>query len=404
LVLLHEAVRIDPEFAEAWALKMFAHNHLGEQDSAAAALKEALRHPERLTEDGQLFLGGIQDARNGDLEAADAKYRELIRRGYQLSSSLGNHAGILWGAGRYEEALDELRRAAHVSPFGPQQWVLAGEINLLLLFGHTTDARAEAGGLRGWYADYWSLAIAASEGEWARADSLAAAFDQDPTRSARVRHTSLMIRAAVASAAGAAREARDFLDHAQRLAGDSNRAGDVDDCLEYRLLLDLAAGSGGEAPLGAMESGGSPYGTAIRGLAAAHHGQLDRARQALEELGSPSGFSSNGRGDARAVLEAYVAGCEGKWKRAAPALAPWARLGERPESTLSPILVRWMAAQAFERSGQADSAAAYYELALDPTRLFWGRRLDILTISRVAHERLAGIHGGAGRVSDAKPH
>ncbi len=85
-------------------------------------------------------------------------------------------------------------------------------------------------------------------------------------------------------------------------------------------------------------------------------------------------------------------------------LAPWARLGERPQSALGPILVRWLTAQAFEQSQQPDSAATYYELALDPTRLFWERRLDIMLVSSFAHDRLAEIYASAGRLPEAKRH
>jgi len=404
LVLLRDALRIDPEFAGAWALKLWAHSHLRESDSASAALAEALKHSQRLPEEQKLFLQGMEDAEHGDLEGAEAKYRELIRRGYALSSSLGNHGHILWRAGRYEEALGDFRRAAHVSPFGPQQWVLNNLIDLLLMFGQVREAQDEARGLRGWYADLYRLALAASAGDWTRADSVAATLSEDPTRSVAVRHASLMMRAAVSAARRSVREAREFLNQAQRRAEASNRAGDVDESLERRLILDAAAGSAGGKPSIGAKSDHSPGGIAIRGLIAAQSGDLGLAKQALKTAGSHDESPAAGESDGRAVLEAYIVGCEGGWGRAARMLASWARLGERPQSVLSPVLVRWLTAQAFDRSGQLDSAAVYYELALDPTRLYWQRRLDIMFVSSAAHNRLAKIYADAGRSSDAGRH
>lgn len=66
--------------------------------------------------------------------------------------------------------------------------------------------------------------------------------------------------------------------------------------------------------------------------------------------------------------------------------------------------MRLLTALIFEQFQQPDSAAAYYELALDPARLFWVRRLDIMLVSPFAHDRLARIYTSAGRLSDARRH
>ena len=82
-------------------------------------------------------------------------------------------AHVLLEAGRYREALEEYRRAAHVSKFGPQQWVLWGEIGLLLMFDEVAEARSEARRLKGSYVDAVELSIAGTAGKWEQADSIA---------------------------------------------------------------------------------------------------------------------------------------------------------------------------------------------------------------------------------------
>jgi len=374
LLLLREALHIDPDFAEAWAFKHFAHLHLGEMDSANIALGEALKRPQRLTEEERMYLQGMQDQRRGNLASAEATFRELIRRGYQPSSSLGDHGMVLKLAGRYQEALNDFGRAAHISPFGPQQWVLRHEMDLLLMFGKIAEARDEAQHLKGWYADYGQLGLAVAADNWLQADSLAVAFDRDPSRLAEVRIAAILVRTALAASKGSIREARTLLARAQSRAETSNNVNSLGMCLEMRILLDAVAGSIRDQLSTDSASGHSADESAIRGLSAAQRGELGRAKKALERRTAQTPTRQRHTGDDLSVLEAYIIGCEGRWGEAAAVLAPAARLGELPDSDLSPILLRWLAAQAFERSQQPDSATVYYELALDPTGLYWERR------------------------------
>ena len=406
IVLLNEALRIDPDFAEAWALKNFGHGHMGQGDSAKFALSEALKRPGRLTEEGRMFLQGLQDVHNGDYASADRTYRELIRRGYQLSSSYGNHGWVLLEAGRYREALEEYRRAAHASRFGPQQWVLWGEIGLLMMFGEVAEARSEARHLKGTYVDAVELSLEGAAGRWGQADSIAAAVLGDPIRTENAGEAAAEVRAALAVSRGSIREARDLL-HRSRSGPGALKDEDADETrLETDVLIDAIAGPSAKPTSVRIDRRQSDYGLAVRGLYAAQRGDRSLARQALRLANArPKAKPLAERGDsALAVLEAYLQGSEGHWAEAATRFSRIAGQGEGPGQIFSPILVRWLAGMAFERSGKRDSAAVYYELALDPRQLFWPRVLQSKMLSSFAHERLFRIYAPSSRQAEAKRH
>ena len=390
--LLRETLAIDPDFAEAWALKYFGHGHLGEDDSSQAALAEALKHPDRLTEEGRMFLQGLRDRNSGDLVAADAKYRELIRRGYQLSSSLGNHAAILESAGRYREALQEAQRAVRSSPVGPQQWVLSNLTGLLLMFDEVRDARIAAEGLKGSYADGGRLAIAVTTEEWSRADSLASAFESDPTREEPTRRTALFVSAGLAGSRGSLAEARALLTRAgQPLA---------------RILLDLTCGASSiDAPGAASADAPTPTSNPLQlGFAAVARGDLAGARRQLAKVAPTRRTEEPGAANDRALLEACIAGREGRWDYAANMLAPLARLGESPGALVSPPFTRWLAAHALEQAGNPDSAAACFARVLEPTGLYWETRVLVKMLSPYAHLGLARLCTQRGRLKEAEAH
>lgn len=333
-----------------------------------------------------MFLEGLRDAERGDLELAEAKYRELIRRGYQLSSSLGNYGSILWGAGRYAEALEQYSRAVKASPFGPQQWVLGAEVELLLMFGRVAEARNEAEQLKGAYADEGWLAIAVTAGEWDRVDSLARTYEQDPLRNQSAKQDARLVRGCIAASRGALREARAVLaDFPARL-----------------LALEVAARSTG-LPGGPRAQPHGPAANALeRGLDAASRGDLGVARSALTALRESAARSKRPAGGDVAALEAFIAGAEGNWSGAAAVLSPLANAEERPGMRLRPTMLRWLAGDACDRAGLPDSAAAHFGRLLRPDGLYWSELLDARLLSPFVHHRLGRLYAQLGRTRQAQ--
>jgi serine/threonine protein kinase/tetratricopeptide (TPR) repeat protein len=384
LVLLREVLRIDPDFAEAWALKMFGHWHLSEMDSVRYALNQALRHPERLTEEGQMFLQQCKESLDGNFERADALSQELIRRGYQLSSSLGNRVGLLMIAGRYQEALDCARRAAHVGPFGPQQWVLANEIDMLLMFGLIDEARLESTKLRGTALAY-HMAIPVAASDWTAADSLARLFRNDPTLADDIHEQALVVMACNRAAEGSLLEAGSLLRQAH---SDSDR--------DFFLVV---ASSDRGRDISMSGIGDSTTGErVIRALTMAARSDTAEASRFLHGLSKDDLRDSGVRQDLVMALEHELAG---RWRQATDLLAPLSRGSYRFGIGLDRVYLRWITAESFVSQDLPDSAAAYFELALTPGVSPWTSRLNARMLSSLVRLRLVSLYAQTGRGDEA---
>lgn len=384
--LLDQALSIDPDFAEAWALKMFAYSHLGESDSARRAMNEALRRPERMTDDGRMFIEGLRDAERGNFGLAEAKYRELIRRGYQLSSSLGNYGSILWSAGRYGEALQQYQQASRASRFGPQQWVASSEVDLLLLFDRVDEARAQARHLQGSYADEAALGLEVVAENWERAESLAVEFEQNPIRDPQAKTAAAQVLAALRIGRG-------------ELAKGSAMLGPFP---AMRLACEIASRSCGIPASASVGLAFDPDAPLVTGLACAARGEIEGARKALQVLRHADGDALHSRQSDVAILDACIRGANGDWPGAAAALAAEAAGGEREGPSLSPPLRRWLAADAYDRAGVPDSALVGFERVTRPETLLWRSRLMTKLLTPFARLRMARIHAERGDVQAAR--
>jgi len=94
----------------------------------------------------------------------------------------------------------------------------------------------------------------------------------------------------------------------------------------------------------------------------------------------------------------------GQWARVTQVLQPAAREEDElnTQDAIGRPWPRWLMAEAWEKLGRRDSAAAYFELAISPgtSFLFQESRL----ISSYAHQRLVLLYSGMGRIPDAERH
>ena len=67
------------------------------------------------------------------------------------------------------------------------------------------------------------------------------------------------------------------------------------------------------------------------------------------------------------------------------------------------MLKRWLVAEAYERLGQPDSAAAYFELAMSPIGN-GGALCDARIAYSFAHRRLVLLYARMGRLDEARRH
>jgi len=173
------------------------------------------------------------------------------------------------------------------------------------------------------------------------------------------------------------------LDQAQRNAEAAGRGLEADNYLEREMMLDASVGPSRDG-FATSAKNHSSYGFVVRGLIAALEGNDARARRYLQYANAKGG-GNNGR----IALEALLLGNSGQSREAAAMMAPVARMGEPLDLDLSPSIIRFLGASAFERAKQPDSAAAYYALALDRSSLFWQSRLDAQLLSSFSKDRLA---------------
>ncbi len=402
--LLDEALELDPDFAEAWALKGYGYVHLGEPDSQRVCLREALARPGRLTENGRMFLQAIQDVYDGKQDRADAAFQELIRRGYELSSSYGNRGWILSGSGRFREAMECNIKAAHVGPIAPQQWVLGNELGMLLLFGRTREAQEELPKLRGTYAGFWTLGVAVASAQWSRVDSLAAIYRSDPTCDRNNRWWATVSQAANQSAYGGLERADEILREGQAEAAEGGRPYRVQYLAIQRFLLGLATGHPERTP--DFPSGPEPACTSVAVGAFEYTvlGDSVRARELVRRYRENPGECDDPEATAPKLIRAAEAGLAGRWIEGAEALAPLARHEFWFQADVGPALVRWMTAQMFRVANQPDSANAYRELALSSHGCDWVYRPEVRMISTVVHLELARDYASLGRVDAAARH
>jgi hypothetical protein len=140
-----------------------------------------------------------------------------------------------------------------------------------------------------------------------------------------------------------------------------------------------------------------------RGFYAAAIGDTVQARELLRRIRSgTTGFEAVYNAGLQ-VLEAWIEAEAGHWSMAAQALAPLARPGNQLGSApgASSVLRRWLAADAFERAGRADSAAFYLELALRPAVDVTPTRGIVLAL---LHQRLILLYARMGRLTEARQH
>jgi tetratricopeptide (TPR) repeat protein len=118
-----EAVRIDPEFADAWHGLALAHVQLGEAGEAMTAFQEVVRlHPDHPTAWVGVAAG---QAERGDFRAAARAFREAarIRPDASIFFGLGSaHAEM----GEAEEARRAFREAVTLNPDLAEAWCSLG--------------------------------------------------------------------------------------------------------------------------------------------------------------------------------------------------------------------------------------------------------------------------------------
>ena len=317
-----------------------------------------------------------------------------------------NDRGIyLYTLGRYDEALEEFRRAESLERFGVDQaqvQIFNQSVTLLAL-GRDAEAAGALRKLHGSWADYTGQLLATFQGRWTLAESLATARAGDPTTSSWIRTPTLTMLAGAKVAQGHVAAAEQDLRTALAGADASTRP-----WFGNSLLL-LAAASGRPAgPVPARLLQDTTAGAMVSaGLWAAMAGDLASAEQRLAAIGRLPDVQQRRLGLGPGLLEATILGARGNWSSAVRRLGSSALVGERDGADVdqpSGAAAQLLVAGAYERLGRPDSAAAFYLRALDPTHVPFGHLALRGLVHPFAVRRLALVYERMGRPDAAAPY
>ena len=84
-------------------------------------------------------------------------------------------------------------------------------------------------------------------------------------------------------------------------------------------------------------------------------------------------------------------------------MAPRAAAGQRT-GIPGTLAERWLVASAYQRLGQLDSAAHYYELVVNPLRIDWLERFRHGITFTFGHQRLAAVYEALGQADETRRH
>ena len=399
-----DALALDPDFASAWWMMAMAFANLGQPDSSLAAYDEALRRPQRLTTVQRLHVQALRASTQGDLQAALDAFGRALRYDPTNRWALMNGAIAYANLGRFEEALESTRRAERLTPFQLSEGMRNNEAVYLCYLGRVDEARQIARHFRGPENGSLRAAVEIAGTNWAAAERIADTLLTDPGLPEDERAYVLLNLASARAARGALKAASAAFEQAENAALSTRYRH-----ASYRDRMMLTAVSRGAIPLptepGPRDSSAASLIT--RGMRAANEGDRSLAQRLLTAARGRPRWELGWQGAAPALLQAQIEVLAGRSQEAVDILRPIASLRVEIGNVDYPAgmsTVRWALADAFERLGQPDSAAAYLErITSDPTPALqeWGLRGVALPF---AHRRLVMLYSRMGRIEDARRH
>ena len=386
--VLHAAVGRDSAFASAWKAIGANYNNMGYLDSAQTAFDTALRYPDRLTENERLGLQiFVAYVVRYDLQKALDLYDALVRETTFNADNFNNRGTVLFALGRYEEALASQQRAAEVSPFGPSELQLLNQHHTQVQTGMLDEARVVEARLTEANQLLARLELAVSTEEWAQAESLATGLAAGAPGAA-MRFQAGLVLASLRARSGAVEAASEAM---TRLLVESPQPFWSD--LGRMALVQLDVVRGMKPDLGATLTA-SDTSTAewiVRGIAAAAGRDSATARRCLAAVRrKPAAERRRFETDTK-LLEGWMEAGAGHWDEVVSLLDSPMTAGQGPWFT-GRLPIRWLVAQAQEKSGNLEQAAQAYELVLSPERLHHDAWTWRAALQPFAHQRLAILY------------
>jgi tetratricopeptide (TPR) repeat protein len=406
ITLMRRAIALDPDFAAAWGTMGFCFGNLNEVDSSLAAFDQALVRPQRLDEQFKLLNAAMVASTKNDLTGALVALEELLRLNPENRFAHNNRGAVLSSLGRLDEALESIRTAKRLSPFGPTAGNLHNEFWYLLQLHRLDEARQLAPKLSGSLAASAPMWIAAASGEWPTAEGAATALEN--SLDADLRFQSEGILAAARASRGELKSAEQVLRRPRSDAGIVGESLIVNRTRWRRLLLALCSHGVTTVPGGAGRWDSTTAGLVTRGAWAAAEGDTALAQRLLAAVRTRSAPQVSSVGFMPAVVEAWIAARAGRWEDVVRDLGPLALQGDATGfvGLQSAPLAPWLVAEAYEHLDRPDSAAAYFERVFTPPptgdAMYYLPQIGMA--SSFAHRRLVLLYARMGRLEDARRH
>jgi DNA-binding SARP family transcriptional activator len=394
---LREALAIDTGFAAAWEALARYWSNVGGRDSMLAAAGHLEQNLAGLSERERLeYQVTIAMARR-DYPGALAVVDRLIAEYDSVPGLLNTRGRLLSIMGRWEEAVQATRAALTASRFGPVRRYVVDLRQWLIMAGRPAEARAVEDSLRAaacrpdcpsWPSGITERTLfAILLDEWEQADSLFRFHGGiDP-----------LIKASLHGRRGELRAAERALD--------SGGPGEGLHPELARLMLALMRPPPWRAPSGLAQHD-QLHARAWTGIWNALSGDTVAAAGIAAALvdSVPGPY----RGAAPELIRGLIAARAGRWRDAIEVLTPVAMTNElgtgQNDVWVSPLPLRWLAAQGYEQLNLPDSAVVMYERFLMPGGSFL-QPLALRGISySFAHHRLAVNYSKLGRLDEAQRH
>ena len=399
LPLFKEAIALDSGFGEGWRSLASCYSNLGYYDSARVAYDEAIkRHSgftqrQRLLAEHQILVAWGEDS--ASLVPLERAVRDFGVPPTNLAISFNFF-------GRPAEAVELMEQWDRRAPFGARPMDLQNEALWLASLARYDEAREKISHVAGDNGMRLRALTATAEGQWAAAESLASNLLQR-TAPLGQRRELLSVLASSQAAQGRTAEAFATLHEARALAlrQDLQAFRDVSHSL---LTLHLVTGIVPDtATLRVLVADTSARTWAFTALWAVAIGDTLRARRALAiAKRMPQGWRWRLEGHL-ALANAWIAAAGHRWGDVEQLLKPVAFRRRRPGPAINQML-RWTMADAYERLGELDSAAAYFE-DLASWKTYSSFELADHGLTHLfAHRRLVLLYAQMGRLEDARRH
>jgi tetratricopeptide (TPR) repeat protein len=340
-------------------------------DSSRMALLQALKYPDRMSELSRYRLEA-EAAYSIRYDLVDAvRWTNLYLKQDPNSSSEHSELGVyLFSLGRAEDAVREFTRAVELGPRGEVAPIpLFNQAVALLATGQFDDVRGVRAKLEGSFGDGIELLTLDATGAWSAAESLSTRLLDAPDTPSWLRTLSLTSQAGSLAARGAVAASDRVL---RQAVADREDPGPLW-YTQARLLQGVIGARRMEAPSPAILGDTSAGGLITAGLWAALIGDSLTARLRLAQLAGRGPVELRRFAGGVALVRARMAATSGRWADVVEALSPVAARGEydgADPGQVSSLALRWTLADAYERLGRLDSAAAYFALLRSPSMPF----------------------------------